>query len=135
MVVNADERKAQGAFRMVDVLADAKDDTHPRPFVEGKHLGLWVPVTNKWLEWGTSRAPSLFSRKTFPEIYESPEKILVQRSPGPDPKCCYDDMNLHFSESTVGFILWRYFKDVRNRSLKKFTRYQDERPIRTDLPQ
>ncbi|MDD4349007.1 MAG: hypothetical protein PHF70_07855, partial [Opitutales bacterium] len=83
---------------------------------------------------GTDRAPALFRRKTFPEIYSSPEKILVQRSPGPDPKCCYDDQNLHFTESTVAFVLWHLLHGVRNNSLKKAARYQGEKPLRPDLP-
>jgi len=134
MVVHADERVAQGAFRMEDVVATQRDSRHPKPFVEGKHLDIWLPMTNKWLEWGTKRAPALFSRKTFPEIYEVPEKILVQRSPGPDPKCCYDTGHLHFTESSVGFVLWHHLRGVRNRSLRKFTRYRDEKPPRADLP-
>ena len=133
MVVHADERVAQGAFRMEDVVSETRDKLHPKPFVEGKHLDVWVPATNKWLEWGTDRAPALFSRKTFPEIYEVPEKILVQRSPGPDPKCCYDGSRLHFTESSVGFVLWTHLQGVRNRSIKKFARYDGEKP-RPDFP-
>jgi len=134
MVVHADERVAQGAFCMEDVISETRDRLHPKPFVEGKHLDIWIPVTHKWLEWGTDRAPALFSRKTFPDLYEVPEKILVQRSPGPDPKCCYDNFQLHFTESSVGFILWRHLQRVRNRSIKKSARYKGEKPPRSDLP-
>ena len=61
MVVHADERVAQGAFEMDDLVSDHKDKLHPKPFVEGKHLDIWLPSTNKWLEWGTDRAPLSFS--------------------------------------------------------------------------
>ena len=134
MVVHAHERKAQGEFELRDLVSDTKDEHHPKPFVEGKHLERWLSATNKWLEWGTERAPDLFSRPTFPEIYEVDEKILVQRSPGPDPKACYDDFRLHFTESSVGFILWYSLSGVRNRSIKKQTRYRAEKPQRPDLP-
>ncbi len=134
MVVNAHEDLAQGAFTMEDLVQDSRDATHPKRFVEGKHLGMWLPTTHRWLEWGTDRAPALFRRKTFPEIYNRPEKILVQRSPGPDPKCCYDDQHLHFTESTVSFILWHSLHGVRNNSLKKAARYLGEKPQRPDLP-
>jgi adenine-specific DNA-methyltransferase len=97
-------------------------------------LDVWLPSMHKWLEWGTARAPSKFSRPTFPEIYEVDEKILVQRSPGPDPKACYDDNHLHFTESSVGFILWHHLSGVRNNSLKKVARYRGEKPLRPDLP-
>ena len=134
MVVNADEKEAQGAFQMGDVVSDVKDSRHPKRFAEGKHLALWLPVTHKWLEWGTARAPELFSRPTFPALHEADEKILVQRSPGPDPKCCYDDQQIHFTESSVGFVPWHMLSGVRNNSLKKSARYQGERPPRPDLP-
>ena len=134
MVVHADEKVAQGAFEMNALISDIKDKLHPKPFVEGKHLDLWLPATNKWLEWGTDRAPGLFRRPTFPQIYEVDEKILVQRSPGPDPKACYDNQRLHFTESSVGFILWHSLSGVRNKSLKKSARYGDEKPPRPDLP-
>ena len=134
MVVHAHEKKARGEFELRDLVSDTKDQRHPKPFVEGKHLERWLPATNKWLEWGTERAPSLFSRPTFPEIYDVNEKILVQRSPGPDPKTCYDDFRLHFTESSVGFIPWHSLAGVRNRSIKKQTRYRDEKPRRPDLP-
>lgn len=135
MVVHADEKKAQGAFELRDLVSDTKDELHPKPFVEGKHLARWLPAINKWLEWGTERAPSLFRRPTFPEMYDVDEKILVPRSPGPDPKACYDDFRLHFTESSVGFLPWHSLSGVRNRSIKKQTRYRNERPRRPDLPQ
>ena len=134
MVVNAHEDLAQGSFTMEDLVQDSRDETHPKRFVEGKHLGMWLPETHRWLEWGTKRAPALFRRKTFPEIYDRPEKILVQRSPGPDPKCCYDDQHLHFTESTVSFIPWHALHGARNLSLKKAARYRGEKPPRPDLP-
>lgn len=135
MVVHADEKRAPGAFELRDLVSDTRDERHPKPFVEGKHLARWLPATNKWLEWGTERAPGLFRRPTFPEMYDVKEKILVQRSPGPDPKTCYDDFRLHFTESSVGFIPWHNLAGVRNRSIKKQTRYRDEKPKRPDLPQ
>jgi hypothetical protein len=67
-------------------------------------------------------------------LYEVREKILVQRSPGPDPNACFDDINLHFTESTVGFVPWSSLSGVRNNSLKKVTRYKGEKPPRPDLP-
>ena len=135
MVVHADEKKARGEFELRDLVSDTRDEYHPKPFVEGKHLARWLPATKKWLEWGTERAPDLFRRPTFPDIYEVDEKILVQRSPGPDPKACYDDFRLHFTESSVGFLLWHRLAGIRNRSIKKQTRYRDEKPGRPDLPQ
>lgn len=133
MVVNADERKARGEFEMKDLVSNIKDEVHFKPFVEGKNLDRWLPINNRLLEWDTDRAPGLFSRPTFPEMYEVKEKILVQRSPGPDPKACYDEMHLYFTESSVGFVPWNSLHNVRNKSIQKSARYPDEKQ-RGDLP-
>ena len=134
MEVQADEKRAQGAFKSEDLLSDVKDDIHPKPFVEGKHLDRWIPATHKYLEWGTDRAPSLFRNVQFREMYEVGKKILAQRSPGSDPKVCYDNQNLIFTPASVGFILWHSLKGVKNRSIKLRARYRDEKP-KPDLPQ
>lgn len=134
MHVNSHEGRAKGAFRMEDVVVGIKDYVHNKPFVEGKHLAKWVPLQNRWLEWGTDRAPAMFRRPTFPELYNIDEKILVQRSPGSDPKCCFDSNRMHYSESVIGFALWYTLAEVRNRSIKKVARYKGEEPLRPDLP-
>ena len=120
-------------FVTADVVSDKKDRLHSKPFVEGKHLDVWLPKTNLWIEWNTDRAPAKFYSPTFPELYTVNEKILVQRSPGPDPKACYDNKHLVFTPSSVGFISWHSLSDVRNKSIQKQTRYRDEIP-HPDLP-
>ncbi len=132
---SSNEKTAKGEFTTSDLVADKKDELHCKPFVEGKHLDYWLPVMNLWLEYGSDRAPSQFRRPTFPEMYTVGEKILAQRSPGPDPKVCYDNQYLIFTPSSVGFILWHSLSGIRNRSIKKLTRYSDEKPRRPDLPQ
>ena len=134
MVVHAHERRAPGAFRMTDLVSNVQDERHLKRFAEGKHLAKWLPATHRWLEWGTQRAPVLFSRPTFPEMYDVAEKLIAQRSPGPHPMTCLDTEQLRFPESCVGFIRWRDLSAVRNRSIKLKTRYVDERPKRPDLP-
>ena len=126
MSVHAHERKAPNAFTLEDVVRDERDDEHPKAFVQGKHLDRWLPRENRWLEWGTERAPALFSSTTFPELYGVGEKIIAQRSPGPDPKACYDDALMRYDASSIGFVLWSDLAGVRNRSIKKQARYRDE---------
>lgn len=75
--------------------------------------------------------PALLRRPTFPQLHLAP-KILVQRSPGPDPKACYDDDQIHFTESSVGFVRWQDLKNVRNRSLRKQALYSNEKPKPAD---
>ncbi|MBN2438005.1 MAG: Eco57I restriction-modification methylase domain-containing protein [Deltaproteobacteria bacterium] len=136
MVVHADERVAQGAFQMDDLVADARDDLHPKPFVEGKHLGRWLPADRKWLEWGTDRAPALFSRPTFPELYEVAEKIIsVDMAAGAKQlRVVYDNQQLYHNHSAWSFIPWLSLAGVRNNSIKKTARYGGEKPPRPDLP-
>lgn len=133
MVVHAHEKHAPGAFVLDDLVSEAKDKLHPKPFVEGKHLDRWLPSRNRWLEWGTRRAPGLFRRPTFPELYTTGAKLLAQRTPGPDPKVCLDDTLLHFDASSVGFVPWVDLKGIRNRSIGKQARYPGETE-RTKLP-
>lgn len=134
MVAHADEKRVPGAFQLADLVSDAADAKHPKAFVEGKHLARWVPATRRWLEWGTKRAPALFRRPTFEQLYEVPEKLIAQRSPGPDPATSFDADGLRFPESVVGFVPWHSLRGVRNRSIKRQTRYRDEKPPRPDLP-
>jgi adenine-specific DNA-methyltransferase len=132
---SSDENDAKGEFTTADLVRENPDKIHCKAFVEGKHLDIWLPASNLWLEWGTDRAPAKFCRPTFPQLYEVEEKILAQRSPGPDPKVCLDTIKLVFSPSSVGFVLWHTLSGVRNNSLKKRARYMGEKPPRPDLPQ
>jgi len=131
---SSDENEAKGEFKTADLVSETRDEIHSKPYVEGKHLSPWYRTSFLWLEWGTKRAPKRFCRPTFPELYTMPEKLLAQRSPGPDPLVCYDDETLVFSPASVGFVPWNLLKNVRNRSIKKSARYQGEKPSRPDLP-
>ena len=67
-------------------------------------------------------------------MYEIDEKIIAQRSPGSDPKVCYDNQYLVFTPSSVGFILWHDLSGIKNKSIQKQTRYNDEN-FHPNLPQ
>ena len=137
MVVHADEKRAEGQFGLKDVVSNEKDSLHPKPFVEGKYLARWLPTRNKWLEWGTQRAPALFRRRTFPELYEVEEKLIsISMAAGVEKlRVVYDDQKLCHNDSAYCFIPWHSLAGVQNRSIKQRTRYRDERPIRPDLPE
>jgi hypothetical protein len=132
MVVNADEKEAKGAFELRDLLSSVRDKTHPKPFVEGKDVVRWLPATTKWIEWGTQRAPTLFRRKTFPELYEQTGKLLLVKVG--EVRCAYDDDSLYTNEGIYMGVPWHALKGVRNNSLKKAARYIGEKPPRPDLP-
>ena len=140
MVVHAHERRAPGAFALEDVVSNEKDETHPKPFVEGKHLDRWLPAKNRWLEWGTERAPALFSRKTFPELYDVEEKLLSVDMAATEtrPRVTFDNRKLYHNHSIWSFVPWHSLRGVRNRSIKKSARYPGEKkrfnfPCREDL--
>ena len=136
MVVHANEKTARGAFALRDLVQEHRDTRHPKPFVEGKHLARWLPATRKWLEWGSDRAPALFSRPTFPGLYEVEEKLLsVDMAAGEGKlRVAYDSERLHHNHSAWSFVPWHQLAGIRNRSLKKQTRYRNEKPRRPDLP-
>lgn len=121
------KKDAEEKFVTADVVSEKKDHLHSKPFVEGKHLDAWLPQANLWLEWGSERSPSQFYTQTFPEMYEIDEKLIAQRSPGPNPKVCYDSQFLVFTASSVGFILWHDLSNIKNLSIKKQARYCDEK--------
>jgi len=102
-----------------------------------RNLGLarWLPATHKWLEWGTPRAPALFSRPTFPQLYEVKEKLIsVDMAAGVDKlRVAYDEHRLYHNHSAWAFVPWHRLDGVRNNSLKKAARYSNEKP-RPDLP-
>ena len=141
MVVHAHERRAPGAFVLEDVVSETRDEQHPVPFVEGKHLDRWLPSSNRWIEWGTERAPSLFSRPTFPDLYAVEEKLLsVDMSAGQQDRArvVFDNGRLHHNHSVWAFVAWHRLNGTRNQSIRKQARYPGEAgrsklPHREDL--
>ena len=128
MVVHAHEKKARGEFTLKDLVSDTASARNPKPFVEGKHLSRWLPATKKWLEWGTERAPNLFSRPTFPQLYEVDEKLIsVDMAASTEQlRVAYDDENLYHNHSAWSFVRWHELSGVRNRSIRKQARYKNE---------
>ncbi len=134
LAVSSDEKLHKGEFVTEDVTQDFKDKFHPKPWVEGKLLDKWIPRDNRWLEWGTARAPSHFRRLTFEELCEAPEKILILRVAGSDLRCCFDDKQLYTNHTSIIAVPWYFLAGVRNNSLKKSAHYRGELPPRPDLP-
>jgi len=136
MVAHADEKVAKGAFELEDLVSNKKDSMHPKPFVEGKYLERWLPAEQKWLEWGTPRAPTLFRRPTFSGLYTVPEKLIsVDMAAGVEQlRVAYDNHQLFHNHSAWSFVPWHSLQGVRNNSLKKAARYRGEKPPRPDLP-
>ena len=133
MVVHAHERKARGEFKLRDLVSDMRDEHHPKPFVEGKHLARWLPATNKWLEWGTKRAPDLFSRPTFPELYNHDTKIMLPKVG--EIRAALDTNRFYCNEGIFVCLPWHYLSGISNNSIKKTARYRTEKSSTSNLLQ
>lgn len=124
MVINADERGCQGAFKADDLFSGSKDAIHPKQFIFGKDILKWYIRNLRFLEWGTKRAPAQFRRPTFPQLYAAKEKLIAVRTPGAEPKVFYDNNYLHFDASSIGFVPWYLLKGVVNKSITKTVKYR-----------
>ncbi|MEM4168449.1 MAG: DNA methyltransferase, partial [Candidatus Caldarchaeum sp.] len=129
MVIHADENKAHLAFRKQDLISDKKDRKHPKPYVEGKDILRWWVPSNRYLEYGTERAPRLFRRPTFPQLYEVPEKLIAVGIVGNLTRVAYDNRQLYHNHSAWSFVPWRFLKGVVNQSISKTAKYRKQSKI------
>ena len=132
MVVHADEKVEKGAFRLNDLLSSKKDELHPKAFVEGKDLEKWIFRQHKFIEWGTERAPSLFRRPTFPELYNRDTKIMLPKVG--EIRAALDTNRFYCNEGIFVCLPWHYLSEVSNRSIKRTARYRDEGLSTSGLP-
>ena len=126
MVIHADERKAHQAFKAANLIQATQDRTHPKRFFRGKDMERWRTPPPSYLEWGTGRAPALFSRPTFPELYEVPEKLISMDLAGGRPRVIYDGHQLFHNHSAWSSVPWYMLAGVRNASIRKTARYKGE---------
>ena len=122
----SDERYYRGAFRAKDVITERRDARHPKPYVENRDTVKWWIYRVHYLEWGTQRAPAMFARPTFPELYEVPEKLMAAQVCGNTPRTVYDNNQLIHNHSMCCLVPWHYLKGVRNKSIQKTVKYRDE---------
>ncbi|MBW1799578.1 MAG: Eco57I restriction-modification methylase domain-containing protein [Deltaproteobacteria bacterium] len=131
---NSDEKKAKGQFIVADLLSDVRDVKHPKGYIEAKNMCRFTYTGLRWLEYGTKRSPSLWARKTFPELFEAPEKIVAADVSGGINRAAYDNQGVFHSHTLVAVVPWHYLAAIRNKSIKKSARYEGEQPKRPDLP-
>lgn len=128
MVVNANEKDAQGAFKKEDLISDTYDAIHCRKYIEAKDIDKFQVKRVRYLEWNTERCPEKLRRPTFRELYDRPKLIMN----------CLGTINViidaeeHFlhNHSIYCAILWKDLKDVSNKSIsssvKKFSKHSRE---------
>ncbi len=126
MVINADEKKAQGAFAKDDLISKTPTEIHSRTYIEGKDIDSYILKRKKFLEWGTPRVPAQLSRPTFPELYDRP-KIMRGRVTGG----IYDEEKLVCNDSIVILMKFVDLKGINNKSIqtsiKKFNNFSREK--------
>lgn len=115
MVVNANEKNAQGAFKKEDLISDSYDAIHCRKYIEAKDIDKFLVKRVRYLEWNTDRCPDKLRRPTFRELYDCP-KLLINRL---GVLKVYLDMDIHFlhSDSMFCAVLWKDLRGVSNKSI------------------
>lgn len=129
MVIHADERQHLGAFKTDDLISQVKDKIHPKAFIQGRDIAKWVTERIQFLEWGTKRAPSMFRRPTFPELYNVPEKLITMDIGGQELKVLYDNKQLLHNHSGSSVVPWHYLKGIINKSINKTSKYKHQDPL------
>ena len=127
IVGNSDEKKFKGEFEVGDLLAETKDEMHPKQYFEGKDIGKWILLNERWIEYGTNRSPLKWRRKGFTKLFEGSPKLVSMRSPGITPRIMLDVNNGYFNESAIGFKRWIDLQGILNNSLNKAYNNEEER--------
>jgi hypothetical protein len=128
MVLNADEKQAQGQFVAADLLSVMQDAKHPKAYAAGKDLVKWHIEQRYFLEYGTKRVPGMIRRPTFPQLYDVPMKLLAAGVTGDIPKVAFDEQRLYHNHSIIAFVPWHSLKGVVNKSISKTATYRRQSP-------
>ena len=129
IVGNSDEKQFKGEFEVGDLLSFIKDDTHPKLYFEGKDIGRWGLMRQRYIEYGTERSPNKWSRKGFTEMFEGSPKLVTMRSPGTLPRTMLDINDGYFNESAIGFKRWIDLQGIENNSVSKSYKDKEERTL------
>mgnify|MGYP002856586727 CR=1 FL=1 len=129
IVGNSDEKSYKGEFEVGDLLTNIKDEIHSKLYYEGKDVGRWRLLRERFIEYGTDRSPKKWRRKGFTELFEGSPKLVTMRSPGNIPRTMLDTDDGYFNESAIGFKRWIDLQGVQNGSVSKAYQNDDERKL------
>lgn len=115
MVLNADEKTAQGTFKKDDLISETQDGIHSRKYIEAKDIQQYRIKRFRFLEWNTHRCPDKLRRPTFRELYEVP-KLLINRLGDLQSTT---DLDIHFlhNDSIFCAVPWFELADIFNKSI------------------
>ncbi len=114
MVLNADEKIAQGEFTKDVLISEVQDEIHCKKYIEAKNISRYSINEIRYLEYGTERCPGKIRRPTFPELYNRP-KILTNKIGGIIATADFD--NIMCDQTNRICILWKDMKGVENKSI------------------
>jgi hypothetical protein len=126
LAASSDEVRHKGEFVTADVVSDIQDKKHPKRYVEGKDVAKWWITRERYLEWGTARAPRKFRRQTFVELHEAKQKLIALVVASDAPPVAYDDRQRFTTHTSCIFVPWHQLTGVRNKSIKKTAKYHNE---------
>lgn len=132
IVGNSDEKIFKGEFKIGDLVSNIQDEIHSRLYYEGKNISKWILDKQRYIEYNTKRSPSKWSRKGFPEFFDS-TKIVTMRSPGLNPRSFIDYKKGFFNESAIGFVRWCDLKKVNNKSINKQFQDNEDRVLKENI--
>jgi hypothetical protein len=112
MVLNADEKVAQGAFTKSDLISDSPTMIHTQRYADNESVFRYELTNIRYLEYGTERVPGQVRRPTFPELHQG-SRLLIPRSGGGT----FVDGDLICDQRIVIFKPWHELKGVENRSI------------------
>jgi adenine-specific DNA-methyltransferase len=115
MVLNADEKTAQGEFAKKDLISNKRDKIHCRKYIEAKDIEKYGVKKIRYLEYNTERCPDKLSRPTFRELYNC-KKLMFNRL-GSLMVYLDDKTKFLHSDSMFSGVLWKDLKGVRNKSI------------------
>lgn len=116
------KRVAHRSFGRDDLIADAPDDIHTRPYVGSREVLRGGVGRRRWLEHGAhTRSPARVRRPTFPELYDRP-KIMFGAFTGVAVDEGSDEGFLMVPDTVRLGVRWCDLTEVRNRSLAEARR-------------
>ena len=113
MVLHSEE----GLFKKDDLISLTKDEKHPKLYIEGGDIDNYYLSSLRFLEYGeTLRAPSLVSRKTFPELHNRRKILHGETSSALVDEGQYGDY-IYSNHSVLIMVKWSNLLGVASKSI------------------
>jgi len=120
MELQSNEKNPDISFKKDDLLQSFQDQTHSRPYIEGKYIIPFGIDDLKFLEYGKGlRAPDFVRRARFPEIFDRTKLVRGRTSHAFLDNGQYDAF-IYFNHSAISIIQWHILSGVNNRTISDY---------------